>query len=554
MSLLTSYPEWSALSAHREQLQSMSLRDEFVRDPKRAERFSIRVGALFVDYSKNLITEDTLQLLFQLADRCELAAWRQRFFQGEPINFTEQRAVLHTALRAPAYAQIKVGGQNVVPAVHAELARLREFSDKVRSGEWRGYLGDCIQDVVNIGIGGSDLGPRMVTQALKPYASDALRLHFIANVDGSEIRETLKTLDPRTTLFIIASKTFTTQETLTNAHTAREWFLAQAQEVRFIARHFVAVSTNHAAVSAFGIDAANCFIFWDWVGGRYSLWSSVGLAIILSIGMDQFEQLLAGARQMDEHFRTEPWRQNLPVLLALIGVWHINFWDARTHAIFPYDYYLRDLPSYLQQADMESNGKQLTRDNIPVDYATGPVLWGGVGVNGQHAFYQLLHQGTQSIPADFIIPLETQNEVGEHHRILLANYLAQTEALLRGKTHEEVSAEMRAQGLPEARIAALAPHRSFSGNRPSTSILLDKLTPKSLGNLLALYEHKIFVQGIIWQINSYDQWGVELGKQLSNTLLEELRSGTRANAHDSSTNALLDRVRMHGLHTKQTEI
>ncbi|MGD0542112.1 MAG: glucose-6-phosphate isomerase, partial [Tepidisphaeraceae bacterium] len=456
------------------------------------------------------------------------------------INITEDRAVLHVALRNRANRPILVDGQDVMPGVNAVLAHMRQFSDAIRSGQWKGYTGKPITDVVNIGIGGSDLGPVMVTEALKHYSKPGLRAHFVSNVDGTDIAEKLKVLEAETSLFIIASKTFTTQETLTNAQTARDWFLASAKNPAAVAKHFVALSTNEKEVTQFGIDKQNMFEFWDWVGGRYSLWSAIGLSIAVDIGMDNFEQLLTGAFEMDEHFRTAPLEKNLPVILGLLGIWYNNFFGAQTEAILPYDQYLHRFPAYFQQGDMESNGKSTTRDGKPVDYSTGPVIWGEPGTNGQHAFYQLIHQGTKLIPADFLASIETQNPLGEHHAILLSNFFAQTEALMRGKTESEVRTELTKQGITGPQQDKLVPHKIFTGNKPSNSILFQKLTPQTLGSLIALYEHKIFTQGIIWNINSFDQWGVELGKQLAKAILPELQKPGEISSHDSSTNGLIN--------------
>ena len=521
------------------------MRDLFAADRERFERFSIRWEDMIVDYSKHRITPDTMSLLLSLARESEVAAWRDRMFAGGKINSTEGRAVLHTALRNRSERPITVDGADVMPGVRRVLSHMRAFSDAVRSGAWRGCTGKKITDVVNIGIGGSDLGPVMVTEALKPYAAPGLRSHFVSNVDGTHIAETLKPLAPDTTLFIIASKTFTTQETIANAGTAREWFLREVRDEGAVARHFVALSTNEKAAAKFGIDRSNMFEFWDWVGGRYSLWSAIGLSIALAIGMDNFEELLAGAYAMDEHFRTAPPEKNIPLILALLGIWYNNFFGASTHAILPYDQYLHRFPAYLQQADMESNGKRTSRGGESVDYATGPVIWGEPGTNGQHAFYQLIHQGTGLIPVDFIAPLTSHNPVGDHHALLLSNVFAQAEALMKGKTPGEVRAELVAAGMGGEALERLLPHKVFEGNRPSTTILVHKITPRSLGALVAMYEHKIFVQGIIWNINSFDQWGVELGKQLAGKILPELSSEGPVTTHDSSTRGLINYYKRH---------
>ena len=545
MSALTDSAAWQALQSHYETLRHTHMRDLFSADPQRFEKFSLRFNDLLLDYSKNIVTSKTMDLLTKLARQAQLREWTEKMFSGEHINVTEDRAVLHVALRNRSNRPIYADGVDVMPKVNAVLAQMRRFSEQVRDGEWRGYTGKRFTDVVNIGIGGSDLGPVMVTEALEPYGRDGLRPHFVSNVDGTHIAETLRALDPETTLFIVASKTFTTQETLANAHTARAWFLKHAEDEAAIAKHFVALSTNAKAVAAFGIDTRNMFEFWDWVGGRYSLWSAIGLSIVLNIGMDNFEELLAGGHEMDEHFRTAPLEQNLPVILGLLGIWYNNFFGAQTHAVLPYDQYLHRFPAYFQQGDMESNGKRVTRDGNAVDYGTGPIIWGEPGTNGQHAFYQLIHQGTKLIPCDFLAPIESHNAIGEHHKILLSNFFAQTEALMRGKTADEVRTELAAAGMKGEELERLVPHKVFPGNKPTNSFLFRKLTPRTLGNLIALYEHKIFVQGIIWQINSFDQWGVELGKQLAQCILPELRGDHLVNSHDSSTNGLMNFYKAH---------
>jgi glucose-6-phosphate isomerase len=514
--------------------------DLFAADPHRFERFSLRFEDFLVDFSKNRITEETFGLLIALARQAGVEEWRDRMFAGERINVTENRAVLHVALRNRSNRPMMVDGVDVMPAVNQVLGQMREFTGEVRSGTWKGYTGASMTDVVNIGIGGSDLGPLMVTEALRPYSSPSLQMHFVSNVDGTHIAETLKRLRPETTLFVIASKTFTTQETIANSLTAREWFLAGARDPAAIARHFVALSTNAAEVRAFGIDTRNMFKFWDWVGGRYSLWSAIGLSIALAVGMERFEELLAGAHAMDEHFRTAPLDRNIPAVLALLGIWYNDFFGAESHAILPYDQYLHRFPAYLQQADMESNGKSIARTGARIDYATGPILWGEPGTNGQHAFYQLIHQGTRLIPADFIAPAESHNPLGRHHSLLLSNFFAQTEALMRGKDESEARRELQATGLPGDALERLLPHKVFEGNRPTNSILFRRLTPRALGTLIALYEHKIFVQGMIWDVNSFDQWGVELGKQLAGKILPELQSPARVETHDASTNGLMN--------------
>ncbi|MCU0970907.1 MAG: glucose-6-phosphate isomerase [Gammaproteobacteria bacterium] len=514
MSHLTSLPEWRDLEAHREVLAAVHMRDLFAAEPGRFAAMSAEAAGIFLDYSKHIATQETLDRLLRLAEAVDVRGWTARMFAGEKINNTEHRAVLHVALRNRSERRIEFDGHDVMPGVRSVLERVAAFSDAVRSGAWRGYTGE------------------------RP----GLRVHFVSNVDATHIVETLKALDPARTLFVVASKTFTTQETLTNAHTARRWLLDAMGDAAAVARHFVAVSTARAQVEAFGIDPANMFEFWDWVGGRYSLWSAIGLPIALAVGMPRFLELLEGAHAMDEHFRTAPLAGSLPVLMAMLGVWYRDFLGAPTHAVLPYDQYLQHLPAYLQQADMESNGKGVTRDGRPIDYQTGPVIWGEPGTDGQHAFYQLIHQGTQLIPVDFIAPLASLNPVGDHHAKLLANCFAQSEALMRGRTADEARAELAASGLPPDAVDALVPHKVFPGNRPSSTLLVDRLTPQRVGALIALYEHKIFVQGVVWSVNSYDQWGVELGKQLAGTILEELRGGPAA-THDASTAGLVARYR-----------
>ncbi|HYE49944.1 MAG TPA: glucose-6-phosphate isomerase [Azospirillaceae bacterium] len=538
----TRAPEWLALEAHRAALAGTHMRELFAADPGRFERFSLKLDGLLLDYSKNRVTADTMRLLADLARARGLEAWRNRMFSGERINTTEDRAVLHVALRNRSGRPVQVDGRDVMPDVLGVLARLRTFADRVRDGAWTGRTGKPITDIVNIGIGGSDLGPVMATEALRPYHHPRLAAHFVSNVDGTHIAEVLRRVDPETTLFIVASKTFTTQETLTNAHSARSWFLEKGGTQADVAKHFVAVSTNEKEVRGFGIDPDNMFGFWDWVGGRYSLWSAIGLPIMLMVGPDRFEEMLAGAHAMDEHFRTAPLEANMPVVLGMLGVWYVNFWGSQAHAVLPYDQYLARLPAYLQQADMESNGKGVDRQGRPVDHATGPVIFGEPGTNGQHAFYQLIHQGTPLIPCDFLAPVETQNPLGRHHPILLSNFLAQTEALMRGKTAEEARAELEKEGLSGDALEALVPHKVFPGNRPTNTLLFRHLDPRTLGMLVALYEHKIFVQGVVWNVNSYDQWGVELGKQLAKAILPELEGGA-AREHDSSTAGLIRAIR-----------
>jgi glucose-6-phosphate isomerase len=542
MSKLTESPAWKALQAHQRELAHVQMRDLFAADPGRFSRYSLRLDDLLLDYSKNRITDETMRLLLALAEQADVPGWIERTLAGEKINVTEGRAVLHTALRNRSSRPVLVDGEDVMPGIEAVLARVRDLTDRVRSGAWKGHTGKAITDVVNIGIGGSDLGPVMVTEALRPYWKPGLQAHFVSNVDGTHLAETLKRLDPETALFVVASKSFTTQETLTNARSARQWLLDQlGGDEAAVAKHFVALSTNAEAVTAFGIDPNNMFEFWSWVGGRYSLCSAIGLSIAAVIGMDRFEELLDGAHEVDEHLRSAPLAQNIPVVLALLGVWYHNFFGAPTHAILPYDQYLHRFAAYFQQGDMESNGKRVDRQGQAItDYTTGPVIWGEPGTNGQHAFYQLIHQGTHLISSDFIAPARSHNPLGQHHAILLANFFAQTEALMRGKTEAEARAELEAQGLSADEVARLLPHKCFPGNRPTNSILCSKLTPRTLGQLIAIYEHKIFVQGVIWNINSFDQWGVELGKQLAKAILPELEGAGEVASHDASTNGLIN--------------
>ena len=536
----TTTAAWKKLTAHHETVNRLQMKDLFAEDPRRFERFSIRFNDLLVDFSKNRITAETLGLLIELARECGLPEAIAQMFAGGRINETENRAVLHVALRNRANTPIHADGVDVMPEVNAVLSRMRDFSRRVNSGKWKGFTGKRITDIVNIGIGGSDLGPVMATECLRPYANPKLRVHFVSNVDGTHIAETLKGLNPEKTLFMIASKTFTTQETMTNAFTARDWFLAQAQDAAHVAKHFVAISTNRAQVEAFGIHPDNMFVFWDWVGGRYSLWSAIGLSIACAIGFERFEELLAGAHDMDRHFREAPFERNLPVILALIGIWYTNFFGAETEVILPYDQYMHRFPAYFQQGNMESNGKSADRSGQPVACATGPIVWGEPGTNGQHAFYQLIHQGTRLVPADFLAPAISHNPLGEHHPILLSNFFAQTEALMNGKPAEQAAAELRKEGKSEEEVQRLLPHKVFDGNRPTNSILFRSLTPRVLGSLVALYEHKIFVQGVIWNIFSFDQWGVELGKQLAGRILPELRDEAPVTGHDASTNGLIN--------------
>ena len=545
MSNLTHSPAWQALSAHQTAIVKLTMRGMFHADPARFNKFSLQLDGLLLDYSKNLITEETFALLLNLARQSKLDDWIARMFNGEKINTSEQRAVLHTALRAPRGMSIHADGKDVVPDVHRVLDHMRRYSDAVRNGSLRGYTGKQLRDVVNIGIGGSALGPLMACDALRPYGSEQLNAHFVSNVDATDIVETLKRLDPETTLFIVSSKTFTTQETLTNAHSARAWLVKHLGAEEAVAKHFAAVSTNLAATSKFGINPEHVFEFWDWVGGRYSLWSAIGLPIALYIGMDNFEQLLAGAHAMDQHFRETPLERNMPAILGLLGIWYANFFDEGSHAILPYDQYLEHLPAYLQQLEMESNGKRVDRDGNPVDYATQAIIWGEPGTNGQHSFYQLIHQGTRIVPADFLAPITSHNPMGEHHAMLLSNCFAQTEALMLGKTEEEVRAELTAQGLSDATLEALLPYKVFPGNHPTNTLLFDQLDPHTLGMLIALYEHKVFVQGVVWNINSFDQWGVEFGKQLAGKLLPELQAKQQASSHDASTNGLINHYLAH---------
>lgn len=530
---------YQKLLAHFETVQTAQIKDLFQEDPARFEQFSLRFEDILLDYSKNRITGETRRLLLELAQECELSDAIGKLFSGDKINATEDRAVLHVALRNRSNTPIDVDGEDVMPLVNGVLEKARVFSEKVISGDWKGYSGKAITDVVNIGIGGSDLGPVMVTEALKAYKNH-LNLHFVSNVDGTHIAETLKGLDPETTLFLIASKTFTTQETMANAHSARDWFLKSAADESAVAKHFVALSTNAKEVAKFGIDTNNMFEFWDWVGGRYSLWSAIGLSIILSIGFDNFVQLLEGAHAMDNHFRETPFEQNIPVILALVGIWYNNFFGAESNVILPYDQYLHRFAAYFQQGDMESNGKYVSRGGEKVDYQTGPIIWGEPGTNGQHAFYQLIHQGTKLIPADFIAPAVSHNPLGDHHKMLLSNFFAQTEALMNGKSREEVIAEFEAKGVSPEIYEPLVAFKVFEGNRPTNSILVKEVTPRTLGSLIAAYEHKIFVQGVIWNIYSFDQWGVELGKQLASKIYPELQGSEAISSHDGSTNGLIN--------------
>jgi glucose-6-phosphate isomerase len=531
---------WKKLSSHCKTMKKRQMREIFINDTRRFSKFSLTFEDIAVDYSKNILSGKTLKLLLELAQECHVRDAIEKMFSGETINETEGRAVLHIALRNRSNTPIYANSTDVMPEVNAVLEQMKSFSNKISSGEWKGYAGKAVTDIVNIGIGGSDLGPLMVTEALLPYRKPDIRVHFVSNIDGTHISETLKKLSPETTLFMVASKTFTTQETMTNAQSAREWFLEAARDESLIKKHFVAISTNAQEVEKFGIDTANMFRFWDWVGGRYSLWSAIGLSIACSIGFEHFTELLEGAHAMDMHFRNAPFEINIPVILALIGVWYVNFFGAQTEAILPYDQYMHRFPAYFQQGNMESNGKSVDRAGQKIRYQTGPVIWGEPGTNGQHAFYQLIHQGTKLIPCDFLAPALSHNPIGDHHAILLSNFFAQTEALMKGKTYDEVVAELRASGMSDEKIKMHAPFRVFEGNRPTNSILFRKLTPRTLGSLIALYEHKIFVQGVIWNIFSFDQWGVELGKQLAKKIFPELLDNNQASSHDASTNGLIN--------------
>lgn len=540
---LTAMPQWRRLQSLQLRIAQLHMRDVFAAEPKRFSRFSTKSCGILYDYSKNLINDEVLEALFSLAKDRGLEEQRAKMFDGEAINSTEKRSVLHTALRNRGPSSVYVHGEDVMPDVLAVLHKMRLFTDRVRSGSWTGATGKEITDIVNIGIGGSDLGPVMAVEALKPYVQQGLNVHFVSNVDGSHLAEVLKKVDAETTLFIVVSKTFTTQETLSNAEAAKSWFLAaMSNDETLVAKHFVAVSTNQKAVAAFGIDTDNMFGFWDWVGGRFSLWSAVGLSLALAIGMDRFEEMLEGAYEMDQHFKTAPLESNMPVIMGMLGVWYRNFFNSTSQVIAPYDQYLSRFPAYLQQLEMESNGKSVDLDGNKVTYQTCPVIWGEPGTNGQHAFFQLLHQGSEVIPADFIVPAQTHNPVGNQHQLLLSNCFSQTEAMMRGKTAGEVADELLEQGLPEDEIETLTPFKVFEGNRPTSTLLLDKIEPKTLGALIALYEHKVFVQGVIWGVNSFDQWGVELGKQLAKTVADEFEAGLLVSSHDSSTNGLMNRI------------
>lgn len=536
----TQTPAWAALIAHHSEMKTVQMKDLFKKDPKRFEKMSIEFNDILFDYSKNIATDETLEKLLQLAEDCKVKNAMEAIFDGEKINGTENRAVMHTALRSFSDEPVIIDGEDIMPKIRETRQKMKVFCEKIHSGEWKGYSGKKIKNIVNIGIGGSDLGPVMVTEALKPYWIEGIQAYFVSNVDGTQIVETLKKLDPEETLFTIASKTFTTQETMTNAQTAREWFLKSAKDEKWVAKHFVALSTNGDGVRKFGIDPDNMFVFWDWVGGRYSLWSSIGLSIALTIGYDHFEQLLKGAESSDHHFKTTDLRENIPVMMALIGLWYTNFFGSETEAIFPYDQYMHRFPAYFQQGNMESNGKHTDRNGNDVTYSTGPVVWGEPGTNGQHAFYQLIHQGTHLIPCDFIAPAISHNPIGDHHKILVSNFFAQTEALMNGKNTGQVAEELAGTGMEKSSMEKLIPFRVFTGNKPTNSFLLKKITPFSLGALTALYEHKIFVQGVIWNIFSFDQWGVELGKQLASNVLSQLENNDKIESHDGSTNGLIN--------------
>jgi glucose-6-phosphate isomerase len=531
---------WKLIEQHADEMKQVHMKDLFAKDTDRFKKYSHGFNDLIIDFSKNIITDETLKHLFQLANECRLKDAIESMFEGDLINETEERSVLHIALRNFSDKAIYSQGKNVMDDVRRVQAQMKNFCRQIHSGEWKGYTGKKIKYIVNIGIGGSDLGPFMVTEALKPYWARYIQAYFVSNVDATHIAETLKKVNPEETLFLIASKTFTTQETMTNAHTARDWFLRSAKNEQYVAKHFVALSTNEKEVTKFGIDKQNMFEFWDWVGGRYSLWSAIGLSIALTIGYENFEELLKGAHEVDQHFRTTEFEKNIPVLMALISLWYVNFFDAQTEAILPYDQYLHRFAAYFQQGNMESNGKSVDRNGEEVDYHTGPIIWGEPGTNGQHAFYQLIHQGTLLIPCDFIAPAQTHNPIGDHHQKLLSNFFAQTEALMNGKSEEEVEDEFIKQNKSDEEIARLTPFKIFAGNRPTNSILIKKITPFSLGELIALYEHKIFVQGVIWNIFSFDQWGVELGKQLANKILPELHGEEAISSHDVSTNGLIN--------------
>ncbi|MEO9475250.1 MAG: glucose-6-phosphate isomerase [Cyclobacteriaceae bacterium] len=536
----TTTTSWEKLKSHFAEQSKVEMKDQFESDPDRFDQFSTQFEDILFDYSKNRISKQTLNLLFSLADECGLQKAKESMFDGAKINRTEDRSVLHIALRNTTGSPIEVDGKNVMPDVNRVLDKMKVFTDKLHQGELKGYTGKPIEHIVNIGIGGSDLGPFMVTECLKPFAVEGIKSHFVSNVDGSHMHMTLKEVDPETTLFIIASKTFTTQETMTNAESAKRWFLSNAKDNSFVKKHFIAISTNKSAVEGFGIDPENMFEFWDWVGGRYSLWSAIGMPIACAVGFDNFKKLLEGAEAMDQHFLNTPNEQNVPTIMALLGIWYNNFFGAESQAILPYDQYMHAFAPYLQQGDMESNGKYVSRSGEKVTYQTGPIIWGEPGTNGQHAFYQLIHQGTKLIPCDFLAPANSQNPISDHHPKLLANFFAQTEALMMGKTSEEVVAEFEAQGLSKDEIEKLTAFKVFEGNRPTNSFLFKELNPRTLGSLIAMYEHKIFVQGVIWNVFSFDQWGVELGKQLAKQILPKLEDESKVSDHDSSTSGLIN--------------
>ncbi len=540
MSNLTQLPAWQALQQHKKQTENIQMRDVFAENKNRFQDFHLRFNDILLDYSKNRINKETMSLLMDLAKQSDLKAWTEKMFSGEKINHTENRAVLHTALRYRGEKPVLVNGKDVMPEVLSELDKMREYSDSIRNGHWLGYSGKPIIDIVNIGVGGSDLGPVMVSEALHPYGKVGLHVHFVSNVDPSHICNTLRDLDPERTMFIVSSKSFTTQDTIMNAHTARDWLMENSRDETAVAKHFIAVAANVEAATEFGIKEENIFKMWDWVGGRYSLWSSIGLSIAIYIGMDRFESLLQGAYEMDEHFRTTPFEENLPVVMALLGIWYNNFYGAESHVLLPYDQHLHRFPAYFQQGDMESNGKSVTREGEKVNYATGPIIWGELGITGQHAFYQNLHQGTHLVPADFIVPIDSLNPVGDHHLVLLANFFAQTRTLMTGKNEKEAREELAQEGYSDEDIESLYPSRLMPGNKPSNTLLLKALTPKSLGSLIALYEHKIFTQGVIWKINSYDQPAVELGKKVAANIYDDLRKHKSVDEYDDSTNNLIN--------------
>jgi glucose-6-phosphate isomerase len=537
---LTELASWKALQAHFDQIKDVRMRDLFAQDQGRFNKFSTQMDDILLDFSKNRINDETFKLLCDLAREVDVEAWRDRMFSGEPINISEFRPVLHTALRNRSNTPVYVDGEDVMPKINRVLAQIRYFTERVRGGHLRGYSGHLITDIINIGIGGSDLGPNVVCDSMKPFAQRGMNVHFVSNIDPTHLTEILKIVKPESALFIVSSKTFSTQETMMNAQSARKWFVETTGNEKAVSRHFVAVTTNKSAASEFGILDENMFEFWDWVGGRYSLWSAIGLPIALYLGMDRFEEFLEGAHAMDMHFRSAPIEKNMPVILALLGIWYNNFFNAQSHAVMAYNQYLRRLPAYLQQLDMESNGKTINRQGKRVDYLTGPVIWGETGSNAQHAFFQLLHQGTKPVPADFLVPARSENPLGEQHSVLLANFFAQTRALMNGKTEAEARTELEAAGLAEDIIEDVLPHKVFEGNKPTNSIMFESLDPRTLGALLALYEHKVFVQGVIWDINSFDQWGVEYGKQLASDIQQELASRENTTRYDDSTNNLIN--------------